>query len=73
MNENQVYEIKIQGHLDPEWSDWFDGLTITHASNGVTTIQGPLPDQTALHTVLSRIRDLNLLLISVNLKADSRD
>ncbi|HFD38766.1 MAG TPA: hypothetical protein ENJ31_02785 [Anaerolineae bacterium] len=73
MTENQVYEIKIQGHLDPEWSDWFDGLTITHASNGVTTIQGPLPDQTALHTVLSRIRDLNLLLISVNLKADSRD
>ncbi len=68
MNEEQVYEIKVRGILDPEWSEWFDGLTITHADDGVTTLRGPLPDQTALHTVLNRIRDLNLPLISVNLK-----
>jgi len=68
MDREQVYEIKVRGHLDPEWSEWFDGLTINHASDGVTTIHGPLPDQTALHTVLNRIRDLNLPLISLNLK-----
>lgn len=75
MNREQVYEIKVRGHLDPEWSEWFDGLTLTHASDGVTTLQGPLPDQTALHTILSRIRDLNLPLISVKLEwtADEAD
>ncbi len=66
MNQVQVYEIKIQGQLDPEWSDWFEGLTIISLDNDVTILLGPLPDQTALHAILNRIRDLNLPLISVN-------
>ena len=72
MAENQnkdtteVYEIKIQGHLDTKWSEWFYGMTITHERDGATTLYGPLPDQTVLHSVLDRIRDMNLPLISVN-------
>jgi hypothetical protein len=63
---SENYEIKIQGHLDPEWSEWFYGMAITHERAGTTTLRGPLPDQTVLHSVLDRIRDMNLQLISVN-------
>src|SRR6516225_3316756 len=53
-----VYRITIKGHLDCEWSDWFDGLTITLGDNGETILTGPLIDQSALHGVLIKIRDL---------------
>jgi hypothetical protein len=59
------YEIKIQGHLDTQWSEWFYGLTITHEPDGSTTLYGALPDQIVLHSVLDRIRDMNLPLLSV--------
>jgi len=62
----EIYEIKIQGHLDTKWFEWFYGMTITHERDGSTTLCGPLPDQTVLHSVLDRIRDMNLQLISVN-------
>ena len=62
----EIYEIKTQGHLDTKWSDWFYGMTITHERDDTTTLYGPLPDQTVLHSVLDRIRDMNLPLISVN-------
>ena len=58
-------EIKIKGHLDQQWSDWFAGLKLTHLINNETLLSGPLPDQAALHGLLERIRDLNLELISV--------
>ena len=63
MPEN--YEIKIKGHLDPHWSDWFAGLKLTHLEGDETLLSGPLPDQAALHGLLERIRDINLILISV--------
>ena len=59
------YKIKISGHLDDDWSDWFEGLTFTHESDGTTTLHCPLPDQAALHSILLKIRDLNIKLISV--------
>ena len=59
------YQITIQGHLDRHWTDWFDGLRITHEANGTTTLAGPLADQTALHGVLIKIRDLGLPLLAV--------
>jgi hypothetical protein len=61
----EYYEIKIRGHLDARWSDWFAGLKLTHLEGGETLFSGPLPDQAALHGVIERIRDLNLTLISV--------
>jgi hypothetical protein len=61
----EYYEIKIRGHLDPRWVEWFAGLKLTHLDGDVTLISGALPDQSALHGLLERIRDLNLKLISV--------
>jgi hypothetical protein len=63
-NTSENYEIKIQGHLDTKWSEWLYGLTITHGGDGTTTLYGPLPDQTVFHSVLDRIRDMNLPLLS---------
>jgi hypothetical protein len=63
----QYYEIRIKGHLDESWADWFDGITIWHEDNGETLLTGPLPDQAALHGVLNRLRDLGIELISVNM------
>ena len=63
-NTTEIYEIKLQGHLDSKWSEWFYDMSITHESD-VTTLCGPLPDQTVLHSVLDRIRDMNLPLLSV--------
>jgi hypothetical protein len=60
-----VYQIKIQGHLEKHWAEWFEDMTITHEQDGTTTLYGPLPDQAALHSILRKIRDLNLQLISV--------
>ena len=61
----EVYQMVVKGHLDPEWSDWFDGLTITMVDNGETILSGPIVDQTALHGVLIKIRDLALPLLSL--------
>ncbi len=58
-------EIKIKGHLDRYWSDWFAGLKLTYLEGDETLLSGPLPDQAALYGLLERIRDLNLKLISV--------
>jgi hypothetical protein len=63
--EARRYEIRFTGHLDAHWTGWFDGLTVSHESDGTTVISGPIADQAALHGVLQRVRDLGLPLVSV--------
>ena len=60
-----VYTIRVKGHLDQSWSAWFDGMTITNEANGDTVISGPVADQAALHSLLVKVHNLNLTLISV--------
>jgi hypothetical protein len=64
--EQLSYEIKVKGELDPVWIEWFESLTLSHDSDGNTVLAGPIVDHTALHSILLKIRDLNLKLISVN-------
>lgn len=59
------YAIRLKGHLDQRWADWFAGLTITLQENGETLLVGPITDQSALHGFLKRVRDLGLPLVSV--------
>jgi hypothetical protein len=61
-----VYQIRIQGHLDSEWTDWFEGLTITLEDNGVTLLRGLVVDQAALYGLLRKVRDLGMPLLAVN-------
>lgn len=59
------YEVRLKGHLDDRWADWFDGLTITRVDNGETLLTGPVLDQAALYGLLRKVRDLGLPLLSV--------
>lgn len=61
-----AYQIRIRGHLDARWTDWFGGLAITLEDNGDTLLTGTVADQAALHGLLKRVRDLGTPLLSVN-------
>ena len=65
MTSPMLYRIRVRGHLRPEWSEWFDGMTLTHEASGDTMLSGPVRDQVELYGLLVKVRDLNLLLISV--------
>jgi hypothetical protein len=65
-SQPMVYQIRIKGHLGREWTDWFEGLTITLEDNGDTLLTGLVIDQAALHGLLKKVRDLGLTLVSVN-------
>ena len=59
------YEIRLQGHLEPRWAAWFEGLRLTRERDGSTLLSGPVVDQAALHGLLRKVRDLGLPLVSV--------
>jgi hypothetical protein len=61
-----VYQIRIEGHLDHQWADWFEGLTINLEDNGEMLLTGPVVDQSALFGLLKKVRDLGMPLVSVN-------
>ena len=61
-----IYQIRIKGQLDSQWTDWFGGLTITLGEDGDTLLTGPVVDQAALYGLLKKVRDLGLPLLAVN-------
>jgi hypothetical protein len=65
-SQPMVYQIRVEGHLGRQWTDWFGGLTITLEDNGDTLLTGPVVDQAALHGLLKKVRDLGMPLLSVN-------
>jgi len=65
-DQPKVFQIKIQGHLSQQWKDWFEGLTITLEEDGNTLLSGRVVDQSALHGILKKIRNLGMPLLSVN-------
>jgi hypothetical protein len=65
-NHSVVYQIRVRSHLGTDWTDWFEGLTITCEENGDTLLTGPVVDQAALHGLLRKVRNLGIFLISVN-------
>ena len=61
-----VYQIRIKGHLGPQWTDWFGGLAVAVEEDGDTLLTGPVVDQAALYGLLKKVRDLGMPLVSVN-------
>jgi len=59
------YQLRVAGHLDQHWSPWFGDLTLTHEGDGTTSLTGVISDQAELHGLLTKIRDLGVTLISV--------
>jgi len=64
-DQPMVYQIRVKGHLDSDWTGWFEGLTITLEDNGEMLLTGPLVDQAALYGLLKKVRDLGMPLVSV--------
>ncbi len=61
-----IYQIRIKGLLDHQWTDWFGGMTVSATEDGDTLLTGPVEDQAALHGLLKRVRDSGLSLVSVS-------
>ena len=65
-NQPTIYQIRVKSHLGSDWTEWFDGLSITLENNGDMLLTGPVVDQAALHELLKKVRDLGMPLVSVN-------
>jgi hypothetical protein len=66
LDQSDIVQIKVMGHLDSQWSDWFDNMTITPSKDGTTLLTGPVIDDAALHGLLKIVRDSGMRLLSVN-------
>jgi len=77
VNQQMIYQFKLKGHLGQQWMNWFEGLTVTLEEDGNTLLSGTVVDQSALHGILKKIRDLGMPLLSMNLidsnPADKKD
>jgi hypothetical protein len=65
LDQSMVYQIRVEGHLSQQWTDWFGGLIVTREENGDTLLTGPVVDQSALYGLLKKVRDLGMALVSV--------
>ena len=65
-DEPARYEIQIEGHIDAEWADWFEGLTVTIQADGTTLLSGLLADQAALQGLVRKVGSLGMTLVSIN-------
>jgi hypothetical protein len=65
-SQTMIYQIRIKGHLGHQWTDWFEGLTITLEDNGDKLLTGSVIDQAALHGLLKKVRDIGMPLVSVS-------
>jgi hypothetical protein len=65
------YQIRLKEKLDQRWSAWLGGMKVIHEANGETVLTGEVVDQAALHGLLSKVRDLQLTLISVSSLEDT--
>lgn len=73
LGESTVYQIRVEGYLDHQWTDWFEGLTINLEEDGEMLLTGPVVDQAALFGLLKKVRDLGMPLVSVNrIKPDQK-
>ena len=72
-NQHQCYEIRLEGHLDDQWTEWFEGLTVTLEESGNTLLSGPVADQAALYGLLKKVRDTGLTLVAVNLISSNQE
>ncbi len=66
MQQEEIYQIRVKGHLAEHWAEWFDDLSLRNEANGEATLRGPIADQAALHGVLVKLRDLHLPVLAVN-------
>ncbi len=70
MTEHSEIQIQVQGWIDERWANWFDGIAMaytgTRDNSPVTILSGPIVDQAALRGILTKVWDLNLVVISVN-------
>ncbi len=73
IKDSKSYQIRVQGHLPYSWSEWFGGFEINTRPNGESVMTGEITDQTALHSLLERIRDIGLTLIEVKRLDEEQD
>lgn len=65
-SESRNYQVRIEGHLSPQWINWFDGMSIKLEEDGNTLLSGQVIDQAALYGLLRKIRDVGMPLLSLN-------
>jgi len=67
------YHIRVKGHLDLSWSEWFEGLNISYESDEITDLFGIITDQAKLFGILTKLHNLNMQLLSVNSEVTETD